>query len=241
MIFGDEKLFDGTPGECFCVAKNAYGDRIFYKAEYGALFWLDNNEWKPLWVMSGTPLAMRRIIKTQVIGYDESEFEDEFEALYWHFDTDKKTGARSERDIFKGKVRYLINKFTQPKKTPVWTVADQKEERLPEVGAEVMCMDDSRHNFVGESIHAEHWALCHSKTKKVFHIPATAVRPVETDTERQQRLKEEWCSNALDSASILSGMQEYELKRLGGYIGNIYDALLSGELTAPKGGELCTR
>ena len=122
-------------------------------------------------------------------------------------------------------------------KVPVWKKADQLAGKLPEVGAEVMCMDDSRHNFVGESIHAEHWALCHGKTKKVFHIPATAVRPVETDTERQQRLKEEWCSNALDSASILSGMREYELKRLGGYIGNIYDALLSGELAAPKGGE----
>ena len=40
------------------------------------------------------------------------------------------------------------------------------------------------------------------------------------------------------SASILSGMKEYELKRLGGYIGNIYDALLTGDLPVPsKDGE----
>ena len=63
MIFGDEKLFDGAPDECFCVAKNVYGDRIFYKAECRSLFRLDNAEWKPLQFMSCTPLAMRRIIK----------------------------------------------------------------------------------------------------------------------------------------------------------------------------------
>ena len=114
-------------------------------------------------------------------------------------------------------------------KVPVWTVADQQAGRLPEVGAEVMCMDDSRHNFVGESIYAEHWALCHGKTKKVFHIPATAVRPVETDTERQQRLKEEWCHSALKLINDeLTDACDAAV---------IYDALLSGELTAPKGGE----
>ena len=113
--------------------------------------------------------------------------------------------------------------------TPTWTTADQKAGKLPEVGAEVMCMDDSRHNFVGESIHAEHWALCHGKTKKVFHIPATAVRPVETDTERQQRLKEEWCHSALKLINDeLTDACDAAV---------IYDALLSGKLAAPKGGE----
>jgi len=57
-------------------------------------------------------------------------------------------------------------------------------------------------------------------------------------TREAQRLRDEWRIKALSSASILSGMQEYELKRLGGYIGDIYDALLSGELTMPsKDGE----
>ena len=110
-------------------------------------------------------------------------------------------------------------------KVPVWKKADQLAGKLPEVGAEVMCMDDSRHNFVGESIHAEHWALCHGKTKKVFHIPATAVRPVETDTERQQRLKEEWCHSALKL--INCGVTE------AGDAAVIYDALLSGDLPVP--------
>jgi hypothetical protein len=63
MIFGDEELFDGTPEECFCVAKNVYDDNVFYKSENLSLFWLDGGKWKPLAFMSCTPLAMRRIIK----------------------------------------------------------------------------------------------------------------------------------------------------------------------------------
>ena len=55
-------------------------------------------------------------------------------------------------------------------------------------------------------------------------------------TEREKF--EKWCIKALSSCSILSVMQKYELKRLGGYIEDIYDSLLSGELTMPgKGGE----
>lgn len=111
-------------------------------------------------------------------------------------------------------------------RTPVWTKADQLAGKLPEVGAEVMCMDDSRHNFVGESIHAGQWALCDGKTKKVFHIPATAVRPVETDTERQQRLKEEWCHSALKLINDeLTDACDAAV---------IYDALVSGELKVPE-------
>ena len=63
MIFGDEKLFDGAPDECFCVAKNVYDENVYYKAVDACLFWLDGGKWKPLKFMSYTPIAMRRIIK----------------------------------------------------------------------------------------------------------------------------------------------------------------------------------
>ena len=66
MIFGDEKLFYGAPDECFCVAKNVYGENVYYKAVDACLFWLDGGKWKPLRFMSYTPIAMRRIIKTPV-------------------------------------------------------------------------------------------------------------------------------------------------------------------------------
>ena len=53
------------------------------------------------------------------------------------------------------------------------------------------------------------------------------------EDKKAGRLREEWCIKALSSCSILSGMQKYELKRLGGYIEDIYDALLSGDLSTP--------
>lgn len=39
-----------------------------------------------------------------------ADFEDELEQAYWDFDTERKGGSRSERDIFKSKVRYLVSK-----------------------------------------------------------------------------------------------------------------------------------
>ena len=71
----------------------------------------------------------------------------------------------------------------------------------------------------------------------VYEVDRVEFKPIESPEVKAARLREEWCSNALDSASILSGMREYELKRLGGYIGNIYDALLSGDLPVPAKGE----
>ena len=135
-----------------------------------------------------------------------------------------KSGLKHERHIGTSDNQIAMRRII---KVPVWKKADQLAGKLPEVGAEVMCMDDSRHNFVGESIHAEHWALCHGKTKKVFHIPATAVRPVETDTERrQQRLKEEWCHSALKLINDeLTDACDAAV---------IYDALVSGELKVPE-------
>lgn len=36
-------------------------------------------------------------------------FEELIELLYWEFDAERSKGSRSERDIFKGKMRYLAN------------------------------------------------------------------------------------------------------------------------------------
>ena len=115
-----------------------------------------------------------------------------------------------------------------------WTVEDQKAGRLPEVGAKV---DGGKVVFVnGFNVVTElkSGAVIVSSPKTFLNT----FNPIETPEEKAARLREEWCSDALGSASILSGMKEYELKRLGGYVGNIYDALLSGELSMPsKGGE----
>ena len=117
--------------------------------------------------------------------------------------------------------------IAEPKR---WTVEDKKAGRLPEVGCEYIgrgvlltCVFvDKNRGVWGKS--KDNIMYCHEYLE---------IEPIETPKEKAARLREEWCSNALDSASILSGMREYDLKRLGGYIGNIYDALLSGDLPAP--------
>ena len=118
-------------------------------------------------------------------------------------------------------------------KTPVWTVADQKAGRLPEVGAK--CRQGHKDEIVIAVTEkfvvteCQDMSVCTTR-KDVF---MRSYNPIETPEEKAARLRAEWCIKALSSCSILSGMQKYELKRLGGYIEDIYDALLSGDLPVP--------
>ena len=124
-----------------------------------------------------------------------------------------------------------------------WTVEDKKAGRLPDVGCECWhCKSKSVKSVI--AVTATHIVI--NANNSVGVAPRFLLHdefmqyymPIETPEEKAQRLREEWCSDALSSCSILSGMQRYELKRLGGYIEDIYDALLSGELTMPnKDGE----
>ena len=122
-------------------------------------------------------------------------------------------------------------------RTPTWSVADQKAGRLPDVGAKCRhrsATDERRivavtDNFIGIEV-LENEIMPYFITHYEF---MQHYKPIETPEEKAARLREEWCIKALSSCSILSGMQKYELKRLGGYIEDIYDALLSGDLPAP--------
>ena len=124
-------------------------------------------------------------------------------------------------------------------RTPTWTVADQKAGRLPEVGCRIyvpVMIEEQTVIYSSEkvivSISDNGGAVTRTEVGSINRI-----KPIETPEEKASRLREEWCSNALNSASILSGMREYDLKRLGGYISSIYDAMISGDLPVPKGGE----
>lgn len=119
-------------------------------------------------------------------------------------------------------------------RTPTWTVADQKAGKLPEVGAKFLYKDEELCCHYVDS-NGEVWA--NNFKGEVVTPLLREITPIESPEEKAQRLREEWCSNALNSASILSGMREYDLKRLGGYIGNIYDAMLSGDLPVPVKGK----
>ena len=120
--------------------------------------------------------------------------------------------------------------IAEPKR---WTVEDQKAGLLPDVGAK--CRQGHKDEIVVAVTEkfvvteCQDMSVCTTR-KDVF---MRSYNPIETPEEKAQRLRGEWCIKALSSCSILSGMQKYELKRLGGYIEDIYDALLSGELTMP--------
>ena len=134
----------------------------------------------------------------------------------------------------------FINNYQQPKTEPKrWTAEDQKAGRLPEVGSLIMEVESQYgFEFVGVCAGSKRFAVKDVLDGLIYFYNKDVISPIETPAEKAQRLRDEWRIKALSSASILSGMQEYELKRLGGYIGDIYDALLSGELTMPsKDGE----
>ncbi len=50
------------------------------------------------------------MVKDPTAGIVES-FEDALERAYWEFDAERKEGTTSERDLFKLKVRYLVNTY----------------------------------------------------------------------------------------------------------------------------------
>lgn len=126
--------------------------------------------------------------------------------------------------------------IAEPKR---WTWEDQKAGLLPEVGCRIyvpIMFEEQNVIYSSEkvivSISDNGGAVTRTEVASINRI-----KPIESPEEKAQRLREEWCIKALSSCSILSGMQKYELKRLGGYIEDIYDALLSGDIPVPAAPE----
>lgn len=114
-------------------------------------------------------------------------------------------------------------------KTPVWTVADQKAGKLPDVGCECVYL---RNGLIGEIVSiddsdADDVELClRFKDKSLLVCKIDQIKPIETPEEKAARLRMEWCNEA----GLVCSLGMTTLTR-------IYDALLSGELTAPTKGE----
>ncbi len=113
-------------------------------------------------------------------------------------------------------------------KTPVWTVADQKAGRLPEVGSIFTYKDEilTCHFIDGDG---EIWA--HDIDNKIVTPLLRDCKPIETPEERAQRLRDEWKNNVIE---IHHGKRR-KMSTSTFLLDDIYDALLSGELQAPKG------
>ena len=115
--------------------------------------------------------------------------------------------------------------IAEPKR---WTWEDKKAGRLPEVGAK--CRQGHKDEIVIAVTEkfvvteCQDMSVCTTR-KDVF---MRSYNPIETPAEKAQRLKSEWCAKAAKQLKNL----EYTST-----LTSIYDALLSGELQAPKGGE----
>jgi hypothetical protein len=128
-----------------------------------------------------------------------------------------------------------------------WTVEDQKAGRLPEVGANVEFVFNNEFNYYEPIEEFENGdaldvlahvcggngcmcvAVYNRRTRYTTQLVIESIRPLETPEEKSERLRSEWVELARDKALISA--DEYTTEA-------IYDALLSGALSAPtKGGE----
>lgn len=182
---------------------------------------------------------------TPVFGPQEL-FDNEFEpnAIAVIFiDRTNKLHATSEAEIDRQLQRtgsYVVA-MRRIIKTPVWTVADQQAGRLPEVGAEVIRVDheDEGCNVIGEVIATWHCAENNESSQTCLRLKDgtlflvecySELRPIETPEERAQRLRSEWVKHALD---LYMSSPKNDVASMG----DVYDALLSGELKAPESTE----
>ena len=144
--------------------------------------------------------------------------------------SDGGTWCTSDNPYLSADIAAMRRIIAEPKR---WTAEDQKAGRLPEVGCHLL-IEGNLAEFIGLSHAPNSW--CFRRLDGEWGIQTANkdwFSPIESPEEKAARLREEWCIKALSSCSILSGMQKYELKRLGGYIEDIYDALLSGDLPVP--------
>ena len=153
-----------------------------------------------------------------------------------YLSTDKEQSWKRCRNGYPGFPFLAMRRIIR---TPTWTKEDQKAGKLPPVGCRIyvpVMIEEQTVIYSSEkvivSISDNGGAVTRTEVGSIDRI-----KPIESPEEKAARLREEWCIKALSSCSILSGMQKYELKRLGGYIEDIYDALLTGDLPVPVKGE----
>ena len=112
-----------------------------------------------------------------------------------------------------------------------WTLKDQKAGRLPEVGAKLIHKTRGICEFIGVGISEDAcWAL-KQQSGSIYIADKNWCQPIETPEEKAARLREEWKNNVI---AIHHGKRR-KMSTSTFLLDDIYDALLSGELAAPKG------
>ena len=112
---------------------------------------------------------------------------------------------------------------------PMWTVADQKEGKLPPVGSRYLGKDGQVLMCVLIDAFYDVWGVNEDLTMFVWE--RSRISPIETPEEKAERLCNEWCKMAADifvRHPSRSGTESME---------GIYKAMLSGDLPVPVKGE----
>lgn len=234
-IYGLQKPFDDGPEDA--EAYGIFGNEvIYYKIDKTSVYCFDtDNQWSHIDGAPNIPfLAMRRIEEVA----DSKLVTDGMPSFYvgssgvcthkfaesdipvWCNDVDDTCTAMG-----------FINDYLRlPRKPKRWTVADQQAGRLPEVGSQINHIVSKKP--VDVLLYKNDVAvLCAPYVNCApFNVDKLSIlsyyEPIETPAEKAQRLKSEWCAKAAKQLKNL----EYTST-----LTSIYDALLSGELQAPKG------
>ncbi len=145
-----------------------------------------------------------------------------------HFFTNKgwiKSGLKHERYIGTSDNEIAMRSII---KTQVWTVADQKAGRLPEVGCKAIGLYDQVVTVTSVDIRNGLLTVQDENDQCISIYRFSDLKPIETPAEKAKRLRSEWVKHALD---LYMSSPKNDVASMG----DVYDALLSGELQVPKG------
>ena len=138
--------------------------------------------------------------------------------------SDGGTWCTSDNPYLSADIAAMRRIIPAPKR---WTREDKKAGVLPEVGSIFTYRDETLTCLFIDG-DGEIWA--HDIDNKIVTPLLRNCQPIETPAEKAQRLRSEWVKHALD---LYMSSPKNDVASMG----DVYDALLSGELQAPKGGE----
>ena len=152
-------------------------------------------------------------------------------ALYYCERYNEKAGwALSCKSHLTFKPSAMRRIIKEPKR---WTLEDKKAGRLPEVGCRVdFCHKLNTNWRTGEIKYIDNQVTVIKADDIdrpfVYEFDRVEFKPIETPAEKAKRLRSEWVKYALD---LYMSSPKNDVASMG----DVYDALLSGELQAPKG------
>lgn len=114
-------------------------------------------------------------------------------------------------------------------RTPTWTTADKEAGRLPEVGCRVAGGKIAFVNSFNVVTELESGAVIVSSPKTFLNT----FNPIESPEEKAARLEYEWVESAIYETVKRKDVTNDEYERLKIRLGDVYNALLTGDLPVP--------